>query len=101
MSPYHTITINNIPFKLVTGNNADTIFLSTDDPRFTIPEGFRAGQTWKEIDPKTRTKILIESGWGYYIPLKSGWNLFFSESNLSGSKTPADSSKIKSIFKRN
>lgn len=100
MSPYHTVLINNIPFKLVTSSDADTIFLSTDDPRFTVHERFKIGQPWKEIDSKTRENLIIEPGWGYYIPLKSGWNLLFRESSLSGSKYPADSSKITSIFKR-
>ena len=47
------------------------------DHRFVTPEGVRIGQTLKEVKDLTEAKYKTMPGFGYWVPLSSGWNAVF------------------------
>jgi hypothetical protein len=47
------------------------------DHRFVTPEGVRIGQTLKEVKDLTGGKYKTMPGFGYWVPLSSGWNAVF------------------------
>lgn len=99
-SSYQTIFLNNVEFQLV-GSKSDTQYLSTRSDRFLTPEGYNVGMSLSEVDKVLQRDIVKEPGWGYYIQLKSGWNLAFCEGNSCTDHKPQDSSTVDWIFKRN
>jgi len=99
-SPYKTIIVNNIEFQFV-GNSGDTQYLSTASNLFHTPEGYMVGMKLNEVDESLQKNIVKEPGWGYYIQLKSGWNLAFCEGHSCTDSNLEDSSKVDWIFKRN
>ena len=47
------------------------------DPRFATPEGVGVGQSLTEVNHLTESKYKTMSGFGYWIPLPSGWSAVF------------------------
>lgn len=99
-SSYQTIFLNNVEFQFV-GSKSDTQYLSTRSKQFLTPEGYVVGMRLGEVDKILQKDIVKESGWGYYIRLKSGWNLAFCEGSSCTDHNLQDSSTIDWIFKRN
>lgn len=98
--PYETIKINNIDFDLVVNETADTIYLGTKDTNFTTADGFTVGAKFGELSNDLKKEISKENGWGYYVTLNSGWSLGFCEGSSCTDNYPADSSRVKWIFRR-
>ncbi len=98
-SPCKEVWIRGSKFDLVI-QKGDTIYLSTSDHLFRIPEKLHVESTFAEIPRNLRKNLSREPGWGYYIELPSGWNLGFCEGTSCTDSEPTDSSKVKWIFKR-
>ena len=94
------IELYGCDFDVVVHDASDTIYLATSDPDFITSEKFRVGTKLGQIPLTIRKNVQTESGWGYYIPLKSGWNLAFCEGSACTDQKLTDHSEIKWIFKR-
>jgi nitrogen fixation protein len=96
-----TIKYNNSKFDLVVNPGSDTVYLSTSDPSFETPEGYKAGMRLSEVNPKDVESMQMETGWGYYLTAASGWQLGFCEGPSCTDSPPTKNSRVNWIFKRN
>ena len=74
--------------------------VSTKDPRFRTPEGIAVEVSLKEVLDVSKGKLVEESGWAFFVSLKSGWNAAFvqGESMTEGELSP--DAKVRFLFKR-
>lgn len=99
LSKYETVKINNIDFNLVV-ENKDTIYLSTNETKFIVKEGYNVGTKFSELPALIKQNLTKERGWGYFYTLPSGWSIGFCEGKSCTDNYPNENSKIKWLFKR-
>jgi hypothetical protein len=99
LSKYEKVKINNIDFKLVV-ENKDTIYLSTNEVKFIVKEGYNVGTKFSELPLLIKENLNVENGWGYFYTLPSGWSIGFCEGKSCTDNYPKEDSKIAWIFKR-
>ena len=94
------IIFRKCKFDVVVDGKSDTIYLATSDPQFITPEKLKVGMKFSQIPLEFRENMQKENGWGYYVPLKSNWNVGFCEGISCTDQDLTDHSEIKWIFKR-
>ncbi|SFU52434.1 hypothetical protein SAMN05216480_10617 [Pustulibacterium marinum] len=99
LKPYHSTVVNGVSFDYVI-EETDTIYATTKDANFKTIENYKVGTRFG-IFPDSLQKLMVkESGWGYYVPLLSGWNAAFCIGNSCTDSLPNTQSKIQWFFKR-
>jgi len=86
--------INNIEYSYSLDKNLDTVKLWTKDNKFITKEGFKIGTKWKEIPKELQDSTYKLPGFGYYVELKSGWNLGFCIGNTCTDNYPFNKSEV-------
>lgn len=100
MHPSSRYTWNEAQFNVVVNEKQDTIYLQTMDPTFHTAEGYHVNTLYRDLSQEDQKKLQKMAGWGYYIELKSGWQLGFCEGESCTDSRPNGSSTVKWIFKR-
>ncbi len=98
--PAKNITVNGIDFKVVEKEKFNVTFCLTTDKKFKTPEGYSIGTTLKDISEPEKNQIYKEAGFGYFIKLKSGWQLAFCEGKSCTDSFPNENSTVKWIMHR-
>lgn len=100
IEPSLDVKLYGCDFTVVLNNSGDTTHWSTNDNNFTTPEGFKVGTKWTDLSPELQNSVNKMLGWGYYINLRSGWQLGFCEGESCTDSEPKEGSIVKWIFKR-
>jgi hypothetical protein len=95
----HAITVDNIEMKYALSQLGDTVKIWTQDQDFVTSEGFKIGTSWEELPPDLQKNHYALPGWGYFVPLQSGWSLGFCEGPSCTDKPLAATSKVAWIEK--
>jgi len=91
---FKKLKINNIEYSYSLDKNLDTVKLWTKDNKFITKEGFKIGTKWKEIPKELQDSTYKLPGFGYYVELKSGWNLGFCIGNTCTDNYPFNKSEV-------
>jgi hypothetical protein len=101
LSPCINIAVNKISYQATTDSSNKINFLTTSDPLFSTSEGLKVNMTYAEVKKLfINNSEFYEAGWGYIIPLKSGWSCMFLDNYILNNSKICDTSKIKAFFKR-
>lgn len=98
--PSNKHIVDQIEFNVVLDENQDTLYVQTMDPNFKTPEGYHVNITLKDLASSDIKNLKKMNGWGYYIELKSGWQLGFCEGETCTDHKPDENATVKWIFKR-
>jgi hypothetical protein len=99
--PYFDKTIDGIKYSIAYNPDTKTItYISTQDPLFKSPDGYKIGDTFSTFNDDLRKKIIQETGWAYFIKLPSGWNAAFIQGSTMTDGNLEDNAKLKWFFKR-
>lgn len=75
-------------------------YIETRDGSFRTPEGFSVGTSLGELPWDCASKVRKESGWGFFVPLASGWNAVFTQGDSMTEGTLSSEAPIEWFFKR-
>jgi hypothetical protein len=93
-------THDGIDYVLLTSNNSDTINgIICEDRRFETPEGVRVGHTLKEVRRIAGVEYETMAGFGYWVPLPSGWNAVFFQGHSATDGALPPEATVKLIAK--
>ena len=90
----------NIKYHFLLNKKLDTISIKTFDKKFIVNEGYKIGTKWKDISKELTDSSYELFGFGYYVELKSGWNLVFCVGNTCTDSFPDENAEVKYIEKR-
>lgn len=94
------IVCNNIHFSISTNDSNKIIFISTNDTNFITSDKIKVGTPLSEFPDYYSPSVNKETGWAYFIKLKSGWNAAFTEGESMTNKPLTQKSKVSFFFKR-
>jgi hypothetical protein len=98
--PAYKIFVNGIIYEVAADYDNHINFISTDDIVFRTVENFTINTKYRQIVQKSKGTPYLEPGWGFIIPLDSGWKaLFYSKEIIETGKVP-DTFKVTAYFKR-
>jgi hypothetical protein len=100
LKPSTAVILNGITFKIVQDQQGDTIYRGTRDSAFETPEGYSIGDSIGMVQNSYRELMYKEPGFGYFIPLPSGWTLGFCQGATCTSFEPKTKDSARWIFKR-
>ena len=95
IAPCYFVIADGIEFEIaVSRTSFAVIFVSTQSARFSTPEGVSVMTAVEELISQYGDFIHEERGWGKWIELPSGWNIFLTIEDGAGQ------SEERFIFKR-
>jgi hypothetical protein len=100
MSPKYILINDNIKYDICIDSNQIIEYIGTTDTNFHCANELKIGNSLQELSIKHKSKVICETGWGYYVKLPSGWYPAFAEGNGMTDKPINKKSKIKWFFKR-
>ncbi|MEO0045312.1 MAG: hypothetical protein RL705_503 [Bacteroidota bacterium] len=90
----------NINYYFLLNKKLDTVSIKTFDKKFTVNEGYKIGTKWKDVSKELTDSAYELFGFGYYVELKSGWNLVFCIGNTCTDSFPNENAEVVCIEKR-
>jgi len=99
-APYNPILINKVKYDVAVDNGNTVIYIGTNDPKFSSPEGLSIGSTLEQVLATGAQYPKEESGWGFHTKLPSGWSVGFSVGHHMTEDALQPDSKVLWFFKR-
>jgi hypothetical protein len=100
LEPAYDVEHHGLEFTVCPYRDMLIHYVSTNDPRFITSEGIAVGESLKRVLEISKGELITESGWAFYVSLKSGWSAAFvqGESMTEGELLP--DAKVNFLFKR-
>ena len=99
--PAFIVIDNNTQYTIGIDERSFIAYITPTEPTtFKSPEGIFVGSTLPTVQAIAKQPPIKRLGWGYFLPLPSGWNAAFivGTGNPTPDKLPADA-KVSFLFK--
>jgi hypothetical protein len=100
LSPGCEVKVGGITFFFASNDRNRIVYLSTEDPSFSTPEGIRVGSVLTDVLSSGGGEVLAEGGYAYYCRLPSGWYAQFPGIPGVLGEPPVNTSKVQVLFKK-
>jgi len=99
MSPAYTVDFMGTKYIICSDQKQRIRYISTSDPAFRTPEGLAIGNPLGKVLQISHVSAHKLPGWGYVVPLKSGWNAGFFIGESGTDREPQPNEPVGWFFK--
>jgi len=100
LQTFYVSKYNNIEYDIAVDDQNIIIYIGTQDSNFVTEDKLRVGDPLALALENAISELMLESGWAYYVELKSGWKAMFTTGPHMTDSIPKPDSPIRLFFKR-